>query len=187
MHEKIYTHDYGLCSLFTKETKDYFKVVWVPKNASSFLRKTQLRQSRFDKDEFCQNYIVFLRNPYFRWKTGIVEYIMRKKNFEKVADNLDRIEFDEHTVPQYKFLPKNGTLRFYNLDNGLQSFIDEFQINTSYQWFNTFLQDQRKIEIMKNLDRCLTPQLIDRVIDYYANDYLFLKKVGSIDVYHNQN
>ncbi|NDB28600.1 hypothetical protein EB151_03510 [archaeon] len=92
--------------------------VWIPKNASSGLRDNYNERTTFPKKGIT-NATVFLRHPYFRWKSGVMQYLFRQiRDLENITEKdlnynsqliLDLIRdnkliFDEHTSPQMDFL-----------------------------------------------------------------------------------
>jgi len=177
----LHGHRYGQGTLFKRNPNEF--IVWIPKNASCTIRKRFLQDLDTWEDYEIDNYIIFLRDPITRWISGFIEYLAPRYDIfcqKQKHINFDRIEFDEHTTPQYKFLPNDylGKSKFYNIDNGgLHLFNNEYKIwDTGIPKMNRTSSDPRKKMIHKDMTSIRIPT--ERIIEYYSMDYKLLEACG---------
>lgn len=173
-----YSHTYGSCNIVNGKG-----VVWVPKCASTFVRTLSPRQHNFMDNDAVKEFGVFLRSPYLRWKVGLAEYAFRaNKTIREMQDTLMQIEFDEHTVPQVKFLPpeEKGRTTFFNLDNkGIENFLRMWvpgSKHLAHEIIYGSKENISKMRILLELERCLDRRKIKQICDYYADDYSLMYK-----------
>ena len=105
---EFYKHAPYLCTLDNKDA-----IVWIPKNASSLIRLAYYRRHGEDSNwrgidwrkHRIDQFHVILRDPYKRWISGMQEFYLHNQDKEEmILDTIEKIEFDEHTVPQSDFL-----------------------------------------------------------------------------------
>lgn len=165
MHE----HRFGLCSRAGNSA-----IIWIPKNASSSLRALGLKEDNFTSFKV-EEYWAILRDPFSRWKSGVVEYI--KRNLDKteyVLNNLHNIEFDEHTTPQCDFLPIGEKINFVKKNaEGLQKLCRNLNL-PPLRNVNKSIIDFNKIPIYTKLEKRITPNIHKLVKEYYSRDYYLL-------------
>ena len=179
---QLYGHILGQCS----RTKYDHAYVWIPKNGSSSIRHhfgMDASDNFYDFDVV--HYWAFIRDPYTRWKSGIIEWLYRRENgfhpddfenisqaVEYVGDNIWQIEFDEHTTPQYKFLDFEGPTTYVSLDIANSLAMTDLG-GGKYQVVkgNQSQGNLRKTMLMKDLDKMITPELIKAIDDFYERDY----------------
>ena len=178
---QLYGHFYGQGTIFKRNPNEF--IVWIPKNGSSTIRKRFREQPDFFQDHKIDNYIIFLRDPIKRWISGFLQYMgVNWDMFFKSLKNVDltQIEFDEHTTPQYEFLPDDylGKSKFYNIDNGgLHIFNNEYKIwDTSIPIKNESEGLPFKDDLYKELMSIGIPT--QRIKEYYSLDYKLLKACG---------
>jgi len=173
--DKIYNH----ISAGTRIHDDV--IIWIPKNASSTIR-TLGNKIHYPIDDFIpRKNIIFLRNPYLRWKSGVVEYMFRNRNkIRYVLENIDKIEFDEHTVPQTRFFNVNADNNvYYNLDFwGMKRFATEYKFwqNTPIPNENQTITTHKKHKFMEKLDCVITKELQDKIKEHYFEDYKIIEQ-----------
>ncbi len=174
----IYNHRLGDCSRFNNDA-----LVWIPKNASSTLRVLFP-----DRDNFLnfdvETYWVFLRDPIERWKSGVIEYIYRHpEKHEWVLDNINKIVFDEHTIPQTSFLKFIGRIRYIDIhdDNWVTNLLSETNglSDNSVGMIYTTSNNVDKKDIVKSINEVLSTQLLNRLKEYYSADIKLLEKIRS--------
>jgi hypothetical protein len=166
-----YDHTVGTC---TKVGKD--AIVWIPKCGSSVLRLYDPTPVNYYGSNF-KKYWVLLRDPYFRWKSGICQYWRdHQDKEEEILDTLNKIEFDRHTVPQTKFLTFIGPAQFFMLEfNGLELLNKHLKLFKTIPKANVSSAHISKLVFSKKLDSALSKPLINKVNEYYHNDYMFIK------------
>ena len=173
----IPNHQLGDCSRFNNDA-----FIWIPKNGSSTLRSifgsTIHNYNDFDVD----TYWVILRNPIKRWKSGVIEYIYRHpEKHEWVLDNINKIVFDEHTIPQTTYLQYTGRTKYIDIEDPdwVTNIINTtgIQIDTSNLYDNASKSDLRKVEITNKLEDIITDSLIDEVKEYYRADIELIDRV----------
>ena len=171
MIKDYYGHRLGAC---TKVNND--AIVWIPKCGSSVLRLYNKDPANYYNFNV-KKYWVLLRDPYFRWKSGIYEYWCRNpKNEEEILDTIDKIEFDEHTVPQTKFLTFTGSAEYFMLEfNGLENLNKQLNLFKTVPIVNRTYENKYKLMFSKKLDRVLSKSLIDKFNEYYYEDYMLIK------------
>jgi hypothetical protein len=147
-------------------------VIWIPKNASSLLR-TYDPKRYLCTDYIVNNYIVFLRDPYLRWKSGVSEYFIRHEaDGEYILDNIAKIEFDEHTVPQSNFIPFKGKYRYFDLDNGgLIHFNKLYKVWEETVILHASAESSAKMDFMDKIESAVSKHLAKKIKEYYADDY----------------
>ena len=182
----LYNHDFGLCTLVDKDNA----IVRIPKNASSLVSKYGLtrnwvyvgnkyhRPRRFVEPKF---FHVVLRDPLERWISGVLEF---QKRYDyplwMILKNLKKIEFDEHTVPQYKFLPDYGKLYFYNMDDGgldilLKHKFKLFPQSPPLPKINS--TNETKLKAIKDgIIEAMDKSFVNNIKEYYAKDYKLIKE-----------
>ena len=180
MIRDYYGHRLGSC---TKVNND--AIVWIPKCGSSVLRRYNEHLDNYHNFNV-KRYWVLLRDPYFRWKSGICEYWFRnQKNEEELLDTIDKIEFDEHTVPQSKFLTFTGTANYFMLEfNGMEKLNAHLNLFKTIPVTNVMFDNKFKLMFSKKLDRVLSKTLIDKVNEYYHDDYMLIKNNVHFDEYN---
>lgn len=173
----MYNHRLGDCSRFNNDA-----LVWIPKNASSTLRFlfTEERHNFLNFD--VETYWVFLRDPIERWKSGVTEYIFRHpEKHEWVLDNINKIVFDEHTIPQTSFLKFIGRIRYIDIhvDNWVTNLLSETKghSDNSLVMINTTSHNVDKKNIVKSINDVLSTQLLNRLKEYYSADIKLLEKI----------
>jgi len=174
--KKLYGH-----TLNTGTRVDDDLVIWIPKNASSSIRKLGNNIDLFENSFIPKKNIIFLRDPYLRWKSGIVEYMFRHKKMHSVLKNIDKIEFDEHTVPQTKFFDIRAENNiYYNLDSlGFEQFAIDYELwqDGSMPRENQTFATRKKHQYMEKLDCVITKQLQNKIRTYYFEDYKFMSQL----------
>ena len=137
----------GKCSRFNNDA-----FVWIPKNASTTLRFLFPDGDASFHDFDVETYWVILRDPILRWKSGVMEYIMKP-----VTDNLRVMaDVENPNVPGdgiYTFVAEEEDLK--RVDQRLEWVLDhidqiEFDPHTAPR--TSFLQytgDTRYIDISK--------------------------------------
>jgi hypothetical protein len=177
MITEYYGHQLGSC---TKVNND--AIVWIPKCGSSVLRLYYKHPANYHNFDV-KKYWVLLRDPYFRWKSGIYEYWFRNPNKEEeILDTINKIEFDEHTVPQTKFLNFTGPAEYLMLEfDGMETLNMNLKLFKTIPFVNYSFENKFKLMFSKKLDRVLSKTLIDKVDEYYHDDYLLIKN----NVYFN--
>jgi hypothetical protein len=178
----LYKHPYGLCVSVDKDNV----IVRIPKNASSLVANYGLERNWFYvgnelhlvKPKF---FHVVLRDPVERWISGVLEFQQRKKYpVIKFLEILKKIEFDEHTVPQYKFLPAYGKLYFYNMDDGGLDILLKHKFKLFPQIrplpkINS-TKETKKREIQNRIIEAMDESLVNDIKEYYAKDYKLIKE-----------
>ena len=172
-----YSHQLGLC---TKVKND--AIVWIPKCGSSVLRLYSQTAFNYNDSNF-EKYWVLLRDPYFRWKSGIYEYWWRHQDKEEeILDTINKIEFDEHTVPQTKFLTFAGPAEYFMLEfNGLEKLNNHLKLFNTIPTANVSSTNIFKLMFSKKLDSALSKPLINTVNEYYHDDYMLIKNNVKLD------
>ena len=98
---------------------------------------------------------------------------------------IEKIEFDEHTVPQSDFLlqPKRNdnntrTIRYYDLEtDGLE------KLNNKFNWFKEIplhysaTDFPAKVQFKEKLDKVIDKRLIKKVKQFYSSDYDLRERV----------
>jgi hypothetical protein len=177
----IWGHKRGQGSKVYKNNRLEF-IVWIPKNGSSTIRHRFNHNPDFFQNYEIDNYIIFLRDPIKRWISGMVEYMARWDMFFKSLKDIDlnQMEFDHHTTPQYEFLPDDylGKSKFYNIDNGgLHIFNNEYKVwNTGIPIKNQSEGNPFKDDLYKELMSIGIPT--QRIKEYYSLDYKLLEACG---------
>ena len=168
---RYYNHEVGSC---TKVEND--AIVWIPKCGSSVLRHYDPTMFNYYDSNF-KKYWVLLRDPYFRWKSGICQYWSQNRDKEEeILDTINKIEFDEHTVPQTKFLTFTGPAEYFMLEfNGLELLNERLKLFKTIPKANVSSADIFRLKFLKKLDSALSKPLINKVNEYYHNDYMFIK------------
>lgn len=178
----LYTHPFGLCVSINKDNA----IVRIPKNASNLMSNYGQERNWF----YAENKIhlvkpkffhVVLRDPLERWISGVLEF---QKRYEyplgMILKNLKKIEFDEHTVPQYKFLPAYGKSYFYNMDDGGLDILLKHKFNLYPQ--SPEIPKSNSTDATKNLEiknviiEAMDKSLINSIKEYYAEDYKLIKE-----------
>jgi hypothetical protein len=167
----LYKHQLGSCTKVKNNA-----IVWIPKCGSSVLRHYNSNQFNYYDINF-EKYWVLLRDPYFRWKSGICQYWLNNQNKEEeILDTINKIEFDEHTVPQTKFLTFTGPAEYFMLEsNGLQLLNERLKLFHIIPIVNASSADMFKLMFLKTLDSALSKPLINTVNEYYHDDYMLIK------------
>lgn len=180
----VYGHPLGACSRVGNDA-----LIWIPKNASCTLRTLfgEVRYSILNFD--VETYYVFLRDPIERWKSGLLEYISRHKHQKDwILDNLDKIQFDEHTVPQTTFLNFTGRINYFDISSKdwikelIETLNDKHKIFLSKEQFSTLnvnstKDDKYKVELYKSIDNVITPELLQKLRDFYIADIELYEKI----------
>ena len=175
---KVYGHTIGTCTV-----RDNDAFLMIPKNASTSYTSLGRIGNTENNTIKLKNFIVTLRDPFSRWISGVSEYYVRHEfEYDRIEDLervLDKIELDEHTVPQIRFfehlLDKKNT-EFYLLENGLD------KVNKKYcLWDKVPIANQSNgIGLM--LQYALTwyvkanPEMGKKIKMFYKEDYEFIKK-----------
>ena len=185
---RVYGHPLGSCSRVGNDA-----LLWIPKNASCTLRTLfgEVRYSIFDFD--VETYYVFLRDPIERWKSGLLEYISRHKDQKDwILDNISKIQFDEHTVPQTTFLNFTGRINYFDISskNWIEELIetlhDKHKIFLSKKQFSTLNEnstkdDKYKVELYNTLNDLITPALLDKIHNFYRADIELYGKIKNVN------
>ncbi len=178
----LYNHPFGLCVSVDKDNA----IVRIPKNASSLIAKHGLERNWFytgNKLHLVEPkfFHVVLRDPLERWISGVLEFQQRYEYpLWMILKNLKKIEFDEHTVPQYKFLPDYGKLYFYNMDDGgldilLKHKFKLFPQSPPLPKINSTNETKRK-EIKDGIIEAMDKSFVNNIKEYYAKDYKLIKE-----------
>jgi len=187
----IYGHPLGACSRVGNDA-----LVWIPKNASGTLRTLfgEVQHSIFDFD--VETYYVFLRDPIERWKSGLIEYICRhidpKNHRGWILNNLSKIQFDEHTVPQARFLNFTGRINYFDISRN--DWIEELirTLNDKHEAvlpenhhltlnMNSYKGDKYKVELRKVIDDLTSPALLEKVHHFYRADIELYGKIKNVN------
>lgn len=179
----LYKHPFGLCASVDKDNA----IVRIPKNASSLVaeygglernwfyvgNKLHLVKPKF--------FHVVLRDPLERWISGVLEFQNRYDYpLWMMLKNLKKIEFDEHTVPQYKFLPAYGKLYFYNMDDGGLDILLKHKFKLFAQRRplpkTNSTNETKKLYIKAGIIEAMDKSLINSIKEYYAEDYKLIKE-----------
>jgi hypothetical protein len=174
------------------DTTSQWTYVNIPKNASTYLKhyfKEILNFEHADLNQLNNNrkYIIFLRDPIDRWFSGITEYIYRH---ELVENNdykyiFEEKIFDEHTLPQYDFIPitEVDNIYFFNVDD-IHTIFSDFFLKTFNKefikadfWQNSTKENTTKVEIMNKIKhhyKLNKTKLYNEFLDIYKNDYYLL-------------
>ena len=189
-NEPIHNHPIGSCSRFNNDA-----FIWIPKNASStlkFIFGEKPYTTIYDFD--VETHWVILRDPILRWKSGIVEYISRggpssldiKERLEWVLDNIDQIEFDEHTAPQTSFLQYTGYTRY--IDTSKEFWVHKLIVELDLPSppvgddplkLNTTAEYKDKLE-MKHyiINKVMSTAFENRLREYYSEDFKLIEQVS---------
>lgn len=168
-------------------TKEYFVKGYKWNSWDNFIRFPVIRN--FHK-------LVILRDPYERWLSGIVTYLMREQvnlnlSNESIKLLLTKIEFDEHTWPQTRFLSglDTGDCTFFKFDHDLQKNIQNFMDIKKQIKSDTFnlvnnlernsLDAQGFGNYKKTIDNFIhnNKRFYERLVDHYKDDYNLITKV----------
>jgi hypothetical protein len=107
--------------------------------------------------------------------------MFRNRNkIQYVLENIDKIEFDEHTVPQTRFFNINADNNvYYNLDFwGLKRFATEYKFwqDSPIPNENQTITTHKKHKYMEKLDCVITKELQDKIKEYYFEDYKLIEQ-----------
>jgi hypothetical protein len=175
---------------------DQLLYVHIPKNASSFTR-LKLLDAGFEllnyhhAQKYTNPVVAVLRDPFERWITGAVEYLVRQHvdpieyvNTKEVV--FEHFEVDEHTARQTKFLHgldtnnitflkcdknyKNNLIHFFNKNN--------IALNSKIGLHNALNESPVK--------RKLKPLLLEKInqtklVEYLQPDYKLIESVEFYD------
>ena len=123
----------------------------------------------------------------------MLEYISRHKHQKDwILDNVDKIQFDEHTVPQTTFLNFTGRINYFDISskNWIEELIetlhDKHKIFLSKKQFftlnvNSTKDDKYKVEVQESLDKLITSELLDKVRDFYRADIELYGKIKNVN------
>tara|TARA_B110000503_G_scaffold78365_1_gene120455 strand:- start:1535 stop:1990 length:456 start_codon:yes stop_codon:yes gene_type:complete len=134
-----------------------------------------------------ETYWVILRDPILRWKSGIMEYISAdvKKRLEWVLDNIDQIEFDEHTTPQTSFLKYTGNTRYIDIKQNfwVHKLINELGLPHKLEFgglvkMNPTSGNRNKEEIKHSIDSVMSTAFENRLREYYSEDFKLIEQVS---------
>ena len=190
-NSKLITHDIGGCTNISEHTS----VCWIPKNASTSVRTLHLGEWNNFNTHSPKELVVFLRNPLERWISGVTEYACRGRNINKdeyehfqrdVLKNLNIVQFDEHTVPQYHFfwnvnLRTPEKIKFYNLDtNGTAQFFSDYGIKLPHKNKTVY---KTKTDFYRQVERRVTPGLKKNIFQFYKNDYKIINYLNEGDLW----
>ena len=166
-----YEHEFGQCSRVNDNA-----LIWIPKNASESIRHLGFKHDNFNSFEV-KEYWAILRDPFSRWKSGILQLLNKKPHkINSVFDNLERVEFDVHTVPQSNFLPIGVNINFVPLNSkGIKRLLNELKL-PPLPHKNSTADNINKISNLTELEKHITPKIIKRVKEYYAKDYYLFSK-----------
>ena len=167
----LHEHEFGLCSRVNDNA-----LIWIPKNATDSIRSLGYKDDNFNSFEV-KEYWAILRDPYSRWKSGILELLSRKQDkINFVLNNLEQVEFDEHTVPQSNFLPIGVNINFVSMNlEGIKRLEKKLKL-LPLENNNNSKEDINKAPILTKLEKHITPIITERVKEYYAKDYYLLNK-----------
>jgi len=191
------THPRGGATRFTTSDGKIVALCWIPKNASTTLKTTPngfvpfAGAFNFTQHEY-DELIVFLRDPFDRWKSGVVQYMFlaegqtfakqysHKETRDEILKSLDRIVFDVHTLRQTDFFLFSGMdhskSKFYNIDTGgLERFQADYNFwNEKVPHENNSKRNDFIANIRKNFANYVTPALEAKVKEFYKPDYDFM-------------
>ena len=167
----LHEHEFGQCSRVNDNA-----LIWIPKNASESIRHLGFKHDNFNSFEV-KEYWAILRDPFSRWKSGILQLLNKKPHkINSVFDNLERVEFDVHTVPQSNFLPIGVNINFVPMNSvGIKRLEKKLKL-LPLENNNSSKEDINKVPILTKLEKHITPKIIERVKEYYAKDYYLLDK-----------
>lgn len=175
---QVYKHIIGSCVV-----RDDNAFLLIPKNASTTYMDLGHIDNTSNHSIAWKNFIVTLRDPYTRWLAGVSEYYIRHESaYDRIEDLervLDKIELDEHTVPQIKFfkhLLENSHTEFYLLEHGLEKVNDKYDL-----WSNipvVYKSDPFKKAIQYGVRQYVTanPKLGEKIKLFYKEDYNFINE-----------
>jgi hypothetical protein len=175
---------------------DQLLYVHIPKNASTFTRD-KLIDLGFEtlnyhhEQKYANPVIAVLRDPFERWISGAVEYLVRQNidpieyiNTEEVA--FEHFEVDEHTARQTKFLHGLDTnnITFLKCDRNYKKNLFHFfnknniVLNSKIGW--------RNASILSPVKQKLKPLLLKKInqtklIEYLQPDYKLIESVEFYD------
>jgi hypothetical protein len=185
-----WTAHWAGCSRFNNDA-----FVWIPKNASSTLRFLFPDGNACFHDFDVETYWVILRDPILRWKSGVIEYISFcssskvnptdvKGRLEWVLDNIDQIEFDEHTASQTSFLKYTGNTRYIDMKKNfwVHKLINELGLPHKPEFggqlkMNTTSGNRYKEEIKHSIDSVMSTAFENRLREYYSEDFKLIEQV----------
>ena len=168
------------------KSKGRIAILLIPKNASSTLSKNCSNAWRREwyrhlHDTKITKYVVLLREPLRRWVSGVVEYCVKNKKDIRTLD-LDKIVFDEHTVPQFEhcYFLNPDKCDFYVLeDNGIKEIYENYDIKHGYvvnaNEAKEVKEKEMLIEWLKNY-LSKNPNFREKIKKFYARDYSIIKQ-----------
>jgi len=168
----------GICSRWNQDA-----FIWIPKNASSNLRHIFGEKRHNIKNFDVKTYWVILRNPFPRWISGVLEFLIKHPEYrEYVYDNIDEIGFDHHTIPQHLYLDFNYQQNTFFLhidsDNWLGKIAETTNLNLDLSLnLNSSSHEPHKEILLTNLSKLITPQLKNRVKEFYYEDMILIDRV----------
>jgi len=196
LDNRKHVHHFGRC-LVENDKDDALKFIFIPKNASSFTRNllinNNFKLSNYQKSKnFDSPTIVTLRDPYDRWITGALEYLVRKfpdpvPFFDDETWLYDNIEVDPHTARQTKFLHNLNTdnITFFYLDKdynkNLHHFLEQNLDNiiwTQNLWRNSSDESSIKKKIRPMLVEKIKQGCYQRLMTYLAPDYELINSIN---------
>jgi len=176
---KISNHVYGKCLILPNEDC----LVLVPKNGSTLFKSLGLEDGNFLTKQY-DRFHVFVRNPLQRWITGCCTYIDRYnvdfQNFiNRLSDPKGELIFDEHTVPQNQFILKGVNTKFYDLENDLKYFNQEFNFWQSgyIPVINKYQKKPDHYDKLNFLVRNNVDGLTHRLLRLYEDDFCILRNL----------
>ena len=175
---KLYGHSIGTCAVRNDNA-----FLLIPKNASTSYTSLGHIDNIQNTTINWKTFVVTLRDPFTRWLAGVSEYYIRHEfEYSRIEDLervLDKVELDEHTVPQIRFfeqLVDNQSADFYLLENGLE------KVNDTYKLWSDIPVSYKSTSLKKAIQYGLkwyvkaNPELGRKIKSFYKEDYDFISK-----------
>jgi len=179
-------HGHWLGNRPRPKSKGRIAILLIPKNASQTISRNcsdawRREFTRHNHDSHIINYVVLLRDPLRRWVSGVVEYCVRNNKDIRTLD-LDKMIFDEHTVPQFEhcYFINPDKCDFYVLeDNGIQEIYENYNIKSgNIENANEAKEIKAKHAPTKWLKNYVSknPAFRQKIKKFYARDYSIIKQ-----------
>lgn len=185
-------HTYGTCL-----AADDLELMYVniPKNASEWTKSRLMEHNwsvgNYRHDNLLKTAIVVLRDPVARWKSGIVEYLIRNGTAEPFEDIFDKIVYDEHTAKQVNFIHGLDTDKciFFMADNTYRhkfsDYLNQYIPNNRFyeaEFENVSATAESKQHLIKMFDQALqNSKYQNQIKEYFKQDYTLINQVKFYD------